>query len=148
MRLLIQRVSSASVAVAGRSSGSIQRGLLVLMAAGPDDDRLVVERILQKVIKLRIFADQDGKMNLSVKDVQGGLLLVSQFTLFADTRKGNRPSFTAAAPPQLAESLYDYALEYLQSQAGVPVASGQFGADMQVKLVNDGPVTIWMDSDG
>ena len=145
MKGLLQRVSQARVEVAGDVVGAIDQGLLVLVGVEPQDDKASADRLLHKLLNYRVFADAEGRMNCSVQDVQGGLLLVSQFTLAADTRKGLRPGFSTAAPPQQAEELFDYLLA--QARAAWPqVATGQFGADMQVHLVNDGPVTILLET--
>ena len=141
MIALLQRVSEARVVIAGETVGQIGAGLLVLVCAEPDDTEAVGQKLLAKILKLRIFSDEQGKMNRSVQDVAGGLLIVSQFTLAADTKSGNRPGFTAAAPPALGESLYDRFVEAARA-LHPQVATGRFGADMQVHLVNDGPVTI------
>ena len=141
MIALLQRVSQARVDIAGETVGAIGPGLLMLVCAEPEDTPAVAAKLVDKVLKLRIFADAAGKMNRSVADVQGGLLIVSQFTLAADTRGGNRPSFTAAAPPAQGEALYETVLR-LARERHPQVACGRFGADMQVHLVNDGPVTI------
>lgn len=141
MIALIQRVTQARVEIAGRTAGAIDQGLLVLVCAEPADTVTIADRLVAKLLKLRIFSDDAGKMNRSVVDVQGGLLLVSQFTLAADTSAGNRPSFTAAAPAALGQQLYERVLATARAQHPV-VAAGEFGADMQVHLVNDGPVTI------
>jgi len=138
---LVQRVREARVEVAGRVVGEIGVGLLVFVCAEPADDDAAAQRLVAKLLKLRIFGDEAGKMNRSVQDVAGSLLIVSQFTLAADTSGGNRPSFTGAAPPALGRALYERVLE-LARASGLPVAAGEFGADMQVHLVNDGPVTI------
>lgn len=143
MIALLQRVSEARVDIAGETAGQIGVGLLVLVCAEPEDTEAVGQRLLSKILKLRIFADEAGKMNRSVQDVGGGLLIVSQFTLAADTRGGNRPGFTGAAPPALGEALYDRFVALAREQHPL-VATGRFGADMQVHLVNDGPVTIPM----
>ena len=143
MLAVVQRVSEASVAVGGRTVGAIGQGLLVLVCAERADGEAQADKLLAKLLKLRIFSDAAGKMNRSVQDVAGGLLLVSQFTLAADTGGGNRPSFTNAAAPQEGRRLYEYLVA--QAQAAHPVvATGEFAADMQVCLVNDGPVTIPM----
>jgi len=141
MRALVQRVSQARVEVAQRVVGEIGAGLLVFVCAEPDDDDAVADKLVAKLLKLRIFSDDAGKMNRSVVDVQGGLLIVSQFTLAADVSAGNRPSFTGAAPPDLGRRLYDRVVAMARRQHA-PVASGEFGADMQVHLINDGPVTV------
>ena len=141
MLALVQRVAHAEVVVAGRSVGAIGRGLLVLVCAEPSDDEGVADRLVAKLLKLRLFADEAGKMNRSVAEVRGGLLVVSQFTLAADVSGGNRPSFTGAAPPSLGRALYERVLATARAQHP-EVAAGEFGADMQVSLVNDGPVTI------
>jgi D-tyrosyl-tRNA(Tyr) deacylase len=141
MIAVVQRVARAEVTVAGASIGAIGIGLLVLACAEPSDTEAIADKLVAKLLKLRIFADDAGKMNRSVVDVQGGLLIVSQFTLAADVSGGNRPSFTAAADPVLGRRLYERLLATARAQHPV-VASGEFGADMQVSLVNDGPVTI------
>ena len=138
---LLQRVREAAVEVDGHCVGQIGPGLLVLVCAEPDDTEVQANKFVDKLLKLRIFNDTQGKMNLSVTDVAGGLLIVSQFTLAADTRSGNRPSFTAAAGAAQGQVLYDQVLVLARERHG-PVAAGIFGADMQVALVNDGPVTI------
>jgi D-aminoacyl-tRNA deacylase len=138
---LAQRVRPARVEVDGRIVGAIDHGLLVLVCAEPTDTEAQAIRLVDKLLKLRVFSDEAGRMNLSVQDVGGGLLLVSQFTLAADTRGGNRPSFTAAAAPELGRRLYDVVLAEARARH-TPVAAGEFGASMQVHLVNDGPVTI------
>ncbi|MFN4103618.1 MAG: D-aminoacyl-tRNA deacylase [Tepidimonas sp.] len=141
MKALLQRVRQAHVEVGGETVGAIGPGLLVLLCAEPGDTPAVAERLLGKILKLRIFADAAGKMNRSLQDVGGGLLVVSQFTLAADTRGGNRPSFAGAASPAEGERLYEHFVA--AARAGHPqVATGRFGADMQVHLINDGPVTI------
>ena len=141
MIALVQRVSQARVEIAGSVVGAIGCGLLVLLCAEANDTEALADRLVAKLLKLRIFSDASGKMNHSVQDVGGGLLIVSQFTLAADVSGGNRPSFTAAAPAELGRRLYDRVL--MAARAAHPqVASGEFGADMQVHLVNDGPVTI------
>ena len=146
MRAVVQRVSSAQVAIEGQVVGSIGRGFLVLLGVGEADGPEQLESLWSKIYKLRIFADEQGKTNLSLADVNGELLVVSQFTLFANCRKGNRPSFTQAGSPQLAEELYERFVERArQDVAGVQ--TGRFGADMQVSLVNDGPFTIVLDTD-
>ena len=141
MIALVQRVRAARVDVAGTPAGEIGVGLLVFVCAEPGDTEAQAGRLVDKLLKLRIFADDAGKMNRSVQDVAGGLLVVSQFTLAADTAGGNRPSFTGAAPPALGRALYETVLRLARERHPV-VASGEFGADMQVSLVNDGPVTI------
>jgi len=141
MLALLQRVSQARVDIAGETVGHIGVGLMVLVCAEPDDTETVAQKLLAKILKLRVFSDEAGKMNRSVQDVGGGLLIVSQFTLAADTRSGNRPGFTGAAPPALGEMLYDR-LVALALEQHPQVATGRFGADMQVHLTNDGPVTI------
>ncbi len=141
MIALLQRVSEARVTVADRIVGAIDRGLLVFVCAEPDDDEALADRLVAKVLSLRIFADDAGKMNLDVGAVGGGLLVVSQFTLAADTSHGHRPGFSKAAPPELARRLYDRVLETAHRSHPI-VASGEFGADMRVALINDGPVTI------
>ena len=141
MKALLQRVAEARVDIAERTVGAIGPGLLVLLCAERGDAEAQVDRMLAKILKLRIFSDEAGKMNRSVQDTGGGLLVVSQFTLAADTSGGNRPSFTNAAPPDEGQRLYDYFVQ--QARAAHPVvATGEFGADMKVQLVNDGPVTI------
>jgi D-tyrosyl-tRNA(Tyr) deacylase len=140
---LLQRVSRAEVSVAGREVGRIGAGLLVLVCAERGDAETGADRLLERLLGYRVFSDDEGKMNLSVKDVGGGLLLVPQFTLAADTRKGSRPSFTPAAPPEEGRRLFDYLLRRAREHHA-PVASGEFGADMQVSLTNDGPVTFWL----
>lgn len=140
---LLQRVSQGRVEVAGETVGAIGPGLLVLVCAERGDGEAEADRLLERVLAHRVFSDAEGRMNLSLRDVQGGLLLVPQFTLAADTRKGNRPSFTPAAPPELGERLFDYLLARAR-QLHSPVESGRFGAHMQVTLTNDGPVTIWL----
>jgi D-aminoacyl-tRNA deacylase len=138
---LVQRVSQARVDVGGATIGAIAQGLLVFVCAEPGDSEALADKLVAKLLKLRIFSDAAGKMNRSVVDVQGGLLIVSQFTLAADTSGGNRPSFTGAAGPELGQRLYERVVATARSQHPV-VACGEFGADMQVHLVNDGPVTI------
>lgn len=146
MRAVIQRVSSAGVTIAGRVAGAIDRGLLVLLGIANGDTTADAEWLAQKIAALRIFEDAEGRMNLSVRDVGGGALVVSQFTLLASTRKGNRPSYNDAARPEAAIPLYEQFLAQLEAALGRPVARGEFGAMMQVALVNDGPVTIVLDS--
>ncbi len=141
MLALVQRVACASVRVGERVSGEIGQGLLVFVCAEPADTESQAQRLVDKLLKLRIFADEAGKMNRSVQDVQGGLLFVSQFTLAADTAAGNRPSFSGAAPPAQGRALFEAVLRLARERHAV-VAQGEFGADMQVELVNDGPVTI------
>lgn len=143
MIALLQRVTSAAVDVEGVRIGEINAGLLVLLGVEPDDNESVAERLLERVLNYRVFSDAEDKMNLSLRDVQGGLLLVPQFTLAANTTKGNRPSFGSAASPVLGEALFDWSRERLLSIYPTS-AFGQFGANMQVSLVNDGPVTFWL----
>ena len=146
MRALVQRVSSASVSVDGTTIGNIKEGLLILICAMNDDPADAHEKLASKISKLRIFRDDAGRMNRSLIDVGGAALVVSQFTLAADTSRGNRPGFSTAAPPELGEAAY---LAFAQSLSllGVSVETGKFGADMQVSLVNDGPVTLWLDTE-
>lgn len=141
MIALLQRVRQARVEVAGTVVGQIGPGMLMLVCAEPTDTEATAEKLIAKVLKLRVFSDAAGKMNLSLQDAGGGLLIVSQFTLAADTRGGNRPSFTGAAPAEQGRRLYEHTLAVARRQHPL-VASGEFGADMQVHLVNDGPVTI------
>ena len=144
MIFLIQRVSEASVAVDGDTVGKIGRGLLAFVAVEPGDDEATARRLVERAVAYRVFADDAGRMNRSLAEVGGELLLVSQFTLAADTRKGLRPSFTSAAAPEDGRRLFEYVVEHARSVLPGRVATGRFGADMQVALVNDGPVTFWL----
>ncbi len=146
MRALLQRVSHASVTVDGNVVGQIGQGLLVLLGVGQDDSEVQVKTLADKIVHLRIFGDDEGKMNRSLLDIGGQALVVSQFTLYADVRKGRRPSFTDAAPPSLAEPLVERFKDALATY-GLKVEGGVFGAYMEVELINSGPVTIWMDSE-
>ncbi len=145
MRAVLQRVSSASVRVGKRVAGDIGTGLLVLLGVENGDTSAQADQLLEKILALRIFSNASGKFDMSVRDVNGSLLIVSQFTLFADTRRGRRPSFSHAARPDTAEELYDYFATRSQD-LGVPTQTGVFGADMAVELINDGPVTIILDT--
>lgn len=144
MKIVIQRVQQASVTIEGQLHGEISQGLLLLVGVAPDDGQKDLDYVVRKILNMRIFSDKEGKMNLSVKDIEGQILSISQFTLYADTKKGNRPAFTGAAKPDLASQLYDQFNALLAQE--VPVQTGVFGADMQVSLTNDGPVTIILDS--
>ena len=144
MRLVIQRVLHAEVQVDGNTIGKIGKGLLVFVGAGQDDTKEIADKYLRKLLGLRIFEDKNGKTNLSLKDVDGELLIVSQFTLYANCKKGNRPSFIEAGEPHMAEALYEYMIE--EAKKSVPVVEhGEFGADMKVSLLNDGPFTVILD---
>ena len=142
MRVLLQRVAHAEVRIGGRTVGEIGRGHLLLVAFRPGDGVTQLEWMADKIVGLRVFADDEGKMNRSLLDVSGDLLVVSQFTLYGDTRKGRRPSFIAAAPPEVAIPLYEQFISCLRARAGGLVETGEFGATMDVELVNDGPVTL------
>lgn len=144
MKIIIQRVSRASVSIAGEKVGAIEQGLLLLVGIGPDDETEDMAYAVCKITNMRLFSDADGKMNLSLTDVGGSILSISQFTLYADTKKGNRPAFTGAARPEMASAYYDRFNDQLAEH--VPVERGVFGADMQVSLINDGPVTIVLDT--
>ena len=146
MRIVLQRVKSASVAIEGSVVGEINQGFLLLVGVGPDDTRDDASYLARKIAGMRIFSDENGKMNLSIDQIGGKILSVSQFTLFADTKKGNRPSFTGAASPEAANKLYEEFNEILLTEYGLIVETGEFGADMRVNLVNDGPVTILLDT--
>ncbi len=146
MRVIIQRVSEASVKVDGVIIGSIQAGLLVLLGIHNEDTLEDIQWISNKLVHMRIFDDADGVMNQSVQAIDGSILLISQFTLYAATRKGNRPSYIAAAKPEIAIPIYEQMILQLTKDLGKPIATGQFGADMKVALINDGPVTIMIDS--
>jgi len=146
MRALIQRVSSASVSVDQKTASSIQRGLLILLGIEEADDSSDIDWLSSKISLLRIFEDEEGKMNRSIQDIGGEVIVVSQFTLHASTKKGNRPSFLKAAPPEISDPLYRDFCDALSQKLNSPVGRGIFGADMQVTLTNDGPVTIWIDS--
>lgn len=144
MKIVIQRVSEASVAIDGEIVGAIQKGLLLLVGFGPEDGQEDVDYAVRKITQMRIFSDAEDKMNLSLLDIKGSILSISQFTLFANTKKGNRPAFTEAAKPEMANQLYE---EFNQAlSAYCPLERGVFGADMKVSLVNDGPVTIILDT--
>ena len=145
MRAVVQRVRRASVTVDGAVTGSIQRGLLVFLGVGKGDCEKDIDFIADKIVNLRIFECTDGKMNLSVKDISGGILLISQFTLYGDCRKGRRPDFTAAGKPEIAKQLYEQAIEASRDK-GVPVETGVFAAHMDIDSINDGPVTLILDS--
>lgn len=144
MKFVIQRVTEASVTIDGKVSGQIGKGFLVFIGVGQEDTKEIADKFIKKLIGLRIFDDEEGKTNLALKDVDGQLLLVSQFTLYANCRKGNRPSFVEAGAPQQAEELYEYIIEECRKQVPV-VETGEFGADMKVSLLNDGPFTIILD---
>ncbi|MEO1448749.1 MAG: D-aminoacyl-tRNA deacylase [Bacteroidota bacterium] len=146
MRALIQRVSQAQVVIEEKVNGKIEAGLLVLLGITHEDTQVDIDWLVRKLTQLRIFKDEAGKMNLSVADIAGGMLVISQFTLFANSRKGNRPSYTRSAPPPVAIPLYEQFLKTLKAQFAGPVETGEFGADMKVSLLNDGPVTIMLDS--
>ena len=145
MRALLQRTTAASVRVAGEVVGEIDRGLVILVGIGPGDTEATADQMAQKSAELRLFRDDAGRTNRSLLDTGGGALVISQFTLYADTRRGRRPGFTGAAPPDDAERLYERFADALRG-LGVTVATGRFGAEMAVELVNDGPFTIWLDS--
>ncbi len=144
MKALIQRVSHASVKVDGETTGAIEQGILVLLGVEKTDDKAKADKLLKKILGYRIFGDEEGKMNLNLQQVNGGLLVVSQFTLVADTAKGLRPSFSSGASPALGEELYDYFVAQADA-AHASVATGRFGADMKVELLNDGPVTFMLE---
>lgn len=146
MRAVIQRVGQASVAIDGHEKSAIGHGLLVLLGIEHEDTGDDVCWLCKKIAQLRIFSDKDGLMNLSVQDIGGSILVVSQFTLYASTKKGNRPSFVRSAKPETAVPLYEKFVQTLVQETQLPVLTGEFGADMKVSLLNDGPVTIWMDS--
>ena len=146
MRALLQRVTHAAVTVDGAQVGQCGPGLMILVCAMPDDDAATAEKLAAKIAKLRLFKDAEGKMNLSILQTGGSALVVSQFTLAADTSRGNRPGFSGAAKPDAAETLYLHFAQALRD-LGVPAETGQFGTDMQVSLTNDGPVTLWLDTD-
>lgn len=146
MRIVIQRVSSASVTINEAIKSEIGLGFLVLLGIETEDNKEDADYLIQKLIQLRVFSDTEGKMNLSISDVKGDIIIVSQFTLHASTKKGNRPSYIRAARPEQAIPLYEYFIQQTQSQFDGNVLTGEFGADMKVSLVNDGPVTILMDS--
>ena len=145
MKFVIQRVTHASVTVDGAVLGKIEKGFMVLIGIEDSDTQAVADKMISKMLGLRIFEDEAGKMNLALKDVGGGLLLISQFTLYADCKKGNRPSFVKAGKPDMAEPMYEYIIEKCREQIE-NTQKGQFGADMKVELLNDGPVTIVLDS--
>ena len=144
MKIIVQRVKQAQVSIEGQVYSKIKQGLLLLVGVGPEDQLEDLDYAVRKLINMRIFSDAEGKMNLSVKDIEGEILSISQFTLFADTKKGNRPAFTGAAKPDMAEAFYQDLNRELAKE--VPVETGVFGADMQVELINDGPVTIILDT--
>ncbi len=146
MKFIIQRVQHASVTIEGNVSGEIQKGFLVLIGVSDSDTKEIADKMVDKMLKLRIFEDENGKTNLDIQKVDGSLLLVSQFTLYADCRKGNRPSFIKAGSPEHAENLYEYIVDACSKQIK-NVQTGEFGADMKVELLNDGPFTIILDSD-
>ena len=146
MKIVLQRVSSASISVNGNICGEINKGYLILLGVGQEDTEKDCERLAEKILKLRIFSDENDKINLSLSDVGGEILVVSQFTLYADCRKGNRPNFIQAGNPEKAEKLYNYFVEYCRNK-GFKTETGIFGADMKVELNNDGPFTIILDSD-
>ena len=146
MRLLIQRVSRASVEIEGTVKGAIGKGFLVLVGVTHEDTEEDLEYLAQKLLKIRLFDDENGVMNLDLQQVGGELLIVSQFTLLASTRKGNRPSYIAAAPEAVSRPMYERFVQRMEFLTGRKVQTGEFGADMQISLVNDGPVTIWIDS--
>ena len=146
MRALLQRVSSAEVRVAGETLASVGVGLVVLVGVGHDDDEATADALAKRIVELRIFRDEAGKTNRSILDVAGGALVVSQFTLYADTSRGRRPGFTQAGPPELATRLYERVATRLREAGVEPVGTGSFGAEMAVELVNDGPFTLWLDT--
>lgn len=146
MRIVLQRCSRAEVRIDGTVAGAIGRGFMMLVGVTDGDTRAEADLLAKKVANMRVFEDAEGKMNLSLHEVDGAVLSISQFTLYADCRKGNRPSFIRAARPETAESLYDYLNEVLRTQCGLRVETGRFGADMKVDFINDGPVTILLDS--
>ncbi|MDO5732792.1 MAG: D-aminoacyl-tRNA deacylase [Eubacteriales bacterium] len=147
MRAIVQRVSQASVTVEDEVVSSISRGFLILLGCCPADNEQICEKLWTKILKLRIFEDEDGKTNLSLNDTEGEVLIVSQFTLYADCKKGNRPSFTAAGSPDHANQLYRYFVDCARRDLGERVGTGSFGASMEVALINSGPFTIYLDSD-
>ena len=146
MRAVIQRVSEASVTIGGKEKAAIKKGLLVLIGIEDADTQADIEWLSGKIVRLRIFSDENQLMNLSIQDVKGEILVISQFTLFADTKKGNRPSYIRAARPEMAIPIYNKFLDHLCKDLTAPVFSGEFGADMKVKLINDGPVTLFIDT--
>lgn len=146
MKLLIQRVLNASVSIDGDVVGSINKGFMVLFGACQDDTKEIADKLVKKMMGLRIFEDENGKTNLSLADVNGEILIVSQFTLYADCKKGNRPSFINAGSPESANELYEYVTNKIRNEYGLDVQTGSFGADMKVSLINDGPFTIMLDS--
>ena len=147
MRAVVQRVQQASVSIEGQEVGAIQQGFLILLGVGQEDDESIAQKLWAKIEKMRIFADEAGKTNLALTDIEGSVLVVSQFTLYANCKKGNRPSFVGAGSPEKANELYEYFAQLARESLGASrVATGRFGADMQVSLVNDGPFTIWLDS--
>lgn len=145
MRVVIQRVSEASVTIDSQITGQISKGFMILVGICPEDNLEDIHWLTQKIANLRVFGDEDGKMNLSITDIKGEILLISQFTLFASTKKGNRPSFIQSAKPEIAIPLYEQFINSLK-ETGIPIQTGTFGADMKVSLINDGPVTIIIDS--
>jgi len=146
MRVVVQRVSSASVVSNGKETGKIETGFLILLGIETEDTQEDAEWLADKIWQMRVFQDADDKMNLGLKEINGGLLVISQFTLHASCKKGNRPSFIRAARPEQAIPLYEYFIEYIELKSGIKIQAGIFGADMKVSLVNDGPVTILLDS--
>lgn len=146
MRIVIQRVSQASVTIASKTQSAIGQGYIVLLGIGSDDTKEDANWLVKKTCSLRVFDDADGVMNLSVRDVDGDIIVVSQFTLMASTKKGNRPSWIKAAPHDISIPLYEYFCQALAQELGKPIGTGEFGADMKVQLINDGPVTICIDS--
>jgi len=147
MKALIQRVTNAKVTIAGKTKGSIKKGLVVFVGFSDSDTTEKIEWVINKIRKLRIFTDHEGKMNTSVEDVNGSLLIISQFTLYASVKKGTRPSFIEAAKPELAENLYNYFLECVANKTSLHIETGIFGADMKIELTNDGPVTILVEKE-
>lgn len=146
MRAVVTRIASASVSIDGETVGKIGRGFLILLGVGPEDGEAQCRRLAEKALGLRVFSDEQGKMNLGLEQIGGEVLVVSQFTLYGNCRKGRRPSFVAAAPPELGNAMYERFLELCREMGFAP-QHGRFGADMQVESVNDGPVTLWLDTD-